>query len=201
MSDSDLRDRLISGDEQAFAELYGKLNPSLLRVATALTGSRATAEEVAQETWLAVINGIDNFEGRASLKNWIFRILTNKSRTRASRDGRFSQLADGDAPANSDGDGFSDQFTATGSWAPAPALWDEITPERTLAGREVWKIVTDAIDSLPPVQQAILGMCQAEKSSASEIACLLDLTEGNVRVHLHRARDRIRTILDQKMAS
>jgi len=195
MSDTELYARLALGDEDAFADLFAALDPSLARVATAITGNRAIAEEVTQETWMAVIAGIDKFEGKASLKNWIFAILSNKARTRARREGRTQSLDlppegdDADLPAHA--------FRPNGSWAEPPALWDEITPERTLAGREAWRIVTAAITTLPATQQAILDLMQGEKIPASEVAMILGLSEGNVRVHLHRARERIRRVLDQ----
>lgn len=197
--DKHLIKRLIDRDEAAFTEVYSTLNPSMLRVATAITGSRATAEEVAQETWLAVISGLAKFEGKAAFRNWVFTILANKARTRARRDGR-SQPLDLSEPADTT-DGLARKFTPNGSWAEAPALWDELTPERILAGREVWRIVAAASKTLPPVQQAILGLLEGGKIPAAEIAGILGLSVGNARVQLHRARERIRQVLDDAFAS
>ncbi len=194
--DNRLLQRLADGDEAAFVKVYSDLNPSLLRVAQAITGSRATAEEIAQETWLSVISGSAKFKGKASFKNWVFAILTNKARTRARRDGRSRSLDLSPAAQTDDGDALAQKFLPDGSWSEAPALWDELTPERILAGREVWRIVARATDALPPVQQAILTLLEGGKMPAVEIAEILGLTEGNVRVHLHRARERIRAVLD-----
>ena len=192
MPDTNMRQRLVLGDEAAFREIYGALNPSMVRLARAVIGSRAIAEEVAQETWLAVISGIERFEGKSSLKNWIFAILSNKARTRARREGRTVALAPTPAPPEDGAPTFDD----AGRWLTPPALWDEITPERTLAGRQTWQIVTEAISTLPAVQQAILDLVQGEKISAAEVARLLEISEGNVRVQLHRARERIRRTID-----
>jgi len=189
--------RLLCGDEAAFTELFRLHNPSIVRLAHAITGSRASAEEISQETWLAVINGIDGFENRASLRNWIFRIASNKARSRSRRDGRtvsLGQESDNSAALS------DDMFQKNGSWKHPIALWDDITPERILAGRQAWKQVSLIIDTLPPVQQAILTLLQGEKLSAGEIATLLGTTPGNVRVHLHRAREAIRRRLDRQLA-
>ncbi len=199
MSDTEMRQRLVQGDEDAFAEIFGALNPSLIRLATALTGSRAVAEEVTQETWLAVISGIERFAGKSSLKNWVFAILANKARTRARQEGRTTVRLDHTSKAGS-GDADTtdpDSFDDSGRWREPPMLWDEITPERTLAGRQAWEIVTDAIKALPTMQQAILDLVQRENLAAAEVATLLGISPGNVRIQLHRARERIRRQLDQ----
>ncbi len=188
--------RLRQGDEAAFAALYGAHNDALVRLAHAITGSRATAEEVVQDSWLAIIRGIDGFEGRASLRNWIFRIVSNKARSRARRDGRIQPLH-----AASDKTGsLDDRFAADGSWIEPPALWDEITPERILAGRQAWQQVLTIIDNLPPIQQAILSLLEGGKLPAADIAALLDISPGNVRVQLHRARETIRDRIDRDLS-
>lgn len=201
MGDCDLHTRLLGGDESAFAKVYASLNPSLLRVAQAIVGSNATAEEVAQETWLAVIGGLAKFEGKASFKNWVFAILTNKARTRAKRDGRNVALVLEPDEDDSAQNTLYARFDTDGTWSDPPALWEEITPERILAGRQTWQIVRGIIDKLPPAQQAILSLLEGEKLSAGEIASMLGLSQGNVRVHLHRARERIRQTLEREIAA
>jgi len=188
-----MHNRLLRGDTAAFAEVYGGLNPNLMRVAMSITGNRATAEDVAQETWLAVIEKLPTFNGDAPLRHWILRILSNKARTRATRDGRTIPLE----PANSDA---GERFTSSGDWAVAPTLWDEITPERLLAGRQSWDLVQRAIGQLSEAQQAVLSLHEQENLSAAVCAEILGMSAGNVRVQLHRAREKIRQILDGEIA-
>jgi len=183
-----------AGNESAFAEAYGALNPSLLRLAHAITGSRATAEEVAQETWMTVIDGAAPFEHRSSFKNWVFAILSNKARNRSRRDGRTVSLEPEPDSQDADAD---PRFTQAGHWQTRPTLWEEITPERILAGRQSLHLVQEIINSLPATQQAILALIEGEKMSFATIGGLLDLSEGNVRVHLHRAREKIRCDLEK----
>jgi len=197
--DHDLTQRLINGDAAAFEDLFKTLNPSMLRVAAALTGNRATGEEIAQDTWMTVLAKLNTFDGRASLKNWIFTILTNKSRTRAKKDGRNVALDLSPPPGNSDQDAFARRFTPKGNWADPPGLWEEITPERILSGRQSLDIVNREINALPKVQSAILTLMENETMSSRKIAEVLGLTEGNIRVHLHRARERIRRVLEDEV--
>ena len=192
MAATQLHARLMNGDQAAFAEVFGTLNPNLLRVAMSITGNRATAEEVVQETWLSVIENLDSFKADAPLRHWIMRILSNKARTRATRDGKTTSLA---LP----NDGSPDQFNERGSWAVAPSMWDQITPERILSGRQSWKLVQDTIQTLPSTQQAILTLLEQEKMTAIDCATILDLSPANVRVQLHRAREKIRQVLDDEI--
>ncbi len=199
MAERALLRRLKGGDEGAFGEIYGDLNPSMVRVATALVGNRATGEEVTQDTWMAVVAKLDSFDGRASLKNWIFAILANKARTRAKQDGRFQHLELQPDTKDQITQDFDDMFNAAGNWIDPHVLWEEITPERILGGKQTWDIVRDAIDQLPKVQAAILSLLSREKLSSREIAAMLEISEGNVRVHLFRAREQIRRILEAEI--
>lgn len=182
-----LHTRILAGDEAAFVDLFKQLNPNLIRVAHSITGNRASAEEVAQETWLAVLEKLHSFKGEAPLHHWILRIASNKARTRGTRDARTAPLAPPDPKG---------QFTDAGTWAEPPSMWDEITPERLLAGRQTWQRVCDVIQTLPAMQQAILSLLEQEKMSAADCAEILATTPANVRVHLHRAREKIRQTLD-----
>ena len=192
MAALELHVRLMNGDKAAFTKVFGTLNPSLVRVAMSITGNRATAEEVAQETWLSVIEKLDTFKGDAPLRHWILRILSNKARTRATRDAKTTTLAPMDA-------GPPDQFTDAGDWTVPPSLWDEITPERILSGRQSLSLVQEAIKRLPDTQQAILTLLQHEEMSEAECAEILGITPVNVRVQLHRAREKIRQVLDDEI--
>ncbi len=189
MSPTPLTARLKNGDPSAFEEIFTALNSTLIRVAASITDNRATAEEVTQETWLAVIENLGTYRGDAPLRHWILRILSNKARTRATRDGKTE-------PLDTFQVGFPDQFTESGDWAVAPSLWEEITPERILSGRQTWELVQEEIRNLPSSQQAVLSLFEHEKMSSGECAEILGMTPANVRVQLHRAREKIRQVLD-----
>jgi RNA polymerase sigma-70 factor (ECF subfamily) len=197
-----LVERLRSGDEQAFMELVDRYGASLLRVALLFVSSRAVAEEVVQETWLAVFSGIDRFEGRSSLKTWLFRILTNRAKTRAVREARsipFSSLAPaeaaGDEPSVDPGRFLPAFHPNWGAWASSPRSWAD-TPEQRLLGAETQRVIREAIDMLPPVQRAVITLRDVEGYDSAEVREALELTEGNQRVLLHRARSKVRAALD-----
>lgn len=192
--DAPLLDALRAGDERAFAALVDKYGPSLLRLAQLYVSSRAVAEEVVQETWLAVLTGIERFEGRSSLKTWLFRILTNKAKTRGQREGRtlpFSSLAsDGDEDQTAVA---VERFARGGAWATPPR---GVPEERLLAG-ETRARVEQAISALPPNQRAVITLRDVEGLSAEEACNVLGLSETNQRVLLHRARAKVRTALER----
>jgi RNA polymerase sigma-70 factor (ECF subfamily) len=156
--------------------------------------SRAVAEEVVQETWLAVLTGIERFEGRSSLKTWLFRILTNKAKTRGQREGRtlpFSSFA-----ADGDEDETAvpvERFARGGAWATPPRG----VPEERLLAAETRDRVEQAISSLPPNQRAVITLRDVEGLSAEEACNVLGLSETNQRVLLHRARAKVRTALER----
>jgi RNA polymerase sigma-70 factor, ECF subfamily len=191
--DARLVERLRAGDESAFAELVRTHHSSLLRVARLFVPTAAVAEDVVGETWLGVVKGIDRFEGRSSLKTWIFRILTNIAKTRGQRESRslpFSSLDDADGtfePAVESG-----RFTPVGHWADPPRAW----PEERLISRETLEVIEDAIESLPPAQRAVISLRDVEGWDAEEVRNALELSETNQRVLLHRARAKVRRALD-----
>jgi len=196
--DAHLLAALRAGDEAAFAALVTRYHASLKRVARAYVSTDAVAEEVVQETWLAAIAGLERFEQRASLKTWLFHILANKAKTRGVRERRsvpFASLAGaGDEPAvpperfQGDGDAWP------GHWATPPRPWED--PERRLQSLEARERLRAAIGALPDVQQAVLTLRDVEGLEADEVCRLLDLSDGNQRVILHRARARVRTVLE-----
>jgi RNA polymerase sigma-70 factor (ECF subfamily) len=195
--DAKLVERLRAGDEAAFMELIRELNPSLLRVARMFVPTSALAEDVVQETWLAVLNGIDRFEGRSSLKTWIFRILTNTAKTRGERERRsvpFSTL-------DPDEGGFEpaverSRFTGTGHWAVLPRAW----PEDRLLANETRSMIERAIERLPPSQRTVITLRDVEGWTADEVRNALELSETNQRVLLHRARAKVRSALEQYLS-
>src|ERR671929_1259716 len=197
-ADPELVERLRGGDEIAFTALVRAQHSVLLGVAMTYVSSRAVAEEVVQETWLGVLAGLDGFEGRSSLKTWILRILTNRAKTRGERERRsvpFSSLApeDDDAPAV-DPDRFQgpeDRYP--GGWVSFPDSW----PEQRLLARETLDCVQDAIRELPARQQDVIVLRDVEGWSPEEVCEALELSEGNQRVLLHRARSRVREALER----
>ena len=185
---------LRGGDEAAYRRLIRRFHGSLVGVAAAIIGSRAQAEEVVQDAWLAVFANVGRFEGRSSLASWLFTIVLNRARSRAAREGRLVSL-----PAGIDGDERAvprSEFLADGHWREAPRLWDVLDPERIIAGRQIWAHVQEAIERLPAGQKAVLILRDIEGSSADEACELLRLTAENQRVLLHRARGRIRKAID-----
>lgn len=183
-------DRLKAGDDSVFCALYSRHTPSMIRVASSIVASRATAEEVTQEAWLAVLQNIGGFEGRSSLAGWIFTILVNKARTRARRDGRTVSFDEG-----GDRNGLDAAFDGHGRWKETPELWDEITPERIVAGRRIALHVLRAIDALPPAQRAVIVLRVQQGLEPAEICEILEVSDGNMRVLLHRARLSLRSTL------
>jgi RNA polymerase sigma-70 factor (ECF subfamily) len=194
---------LRSGDERAFMEVVERYHSSLLRVAQIWVSSRSVAEEVVQDTWVAVLRGIDRFEGRSSLKTWIFRILANTAKTRGVREGRtipFSSLQNPGAvpePALSP-DRFRDSEDPSwpGHWASHPAAWDEL-PEKRLESLETRARLEAAIAELPAAQRAVISLRDIEGWSSEEVRNALELGETNQRVLLHRARSKVRAALEE----
>lgn len=197
---------LRGGDEHAFALLLDRYHSSLVRLASVYVRDRAVAEEVAQETWLGVVQGIGRFEGRSSLKTWIFRILTNIAKTRGEREGRsvpFTSLAsfDDENEPSVEPERFLDASHPVwpGHWASPPASWDDI-PERRLASAETLGKIREAIGALPPLQAQVISLRDVEGWSSEEVCELLGLSEVNQRVLLHRARSKVRRVLEDYLA-
>jgi RNA polymerase sigma-70 factor (ECF subfamily) len=196
-SDAALVDGLRAGDEAVFAELVGRYSGAMLRVAQLYVRSRAIAEEVVQDAWIGVLNGIARFEGRSSLKTWIFRIVTNRAKTRAIKEGRsvpFTDLGTDDPSVAPDRfRGPEDRYP--GHWAAFPSSWARVPEERLLAS-ETLALVENAIAELPPAQAIVITMRDVEGFDAGEVCDALDITEGNQRVLLHRARSKVRQALE-----
>jgi RNA polymerase sigma-70 factor, ECF subfamily len=201
--DAELVEALRSGDERAFRELMDAHHSALLRVAMTRVGSRAVAEEVVQETWLAVIRGLDGFEGRSSLKTWIFRILANVASKRGAREARtlpFSALGgDGAGPVAADRFLGADRGGLAGHWVLAPRRWP--TPEEGLLADETGAVMASAIERLPPAQRAVVALRDVEGWSAAETCEALGLGEGYQRVLLHRGRTMLRQALERYHAA
>lgn len=196
---------LRNGDERAFASLVDRYYGSLLRLAMAYVPSRAVAEEVVQETWVGVLEGLSRFEGRSSLKTWIFRILTNRAKTRGQRERRYEPMGlGGDSGDNPDGPAVDpDRFLKSGyfvdHWVSQPNAWEDETPERLLLSKETRAQIEKAIEALPPTQRQVITLRDIEEVSSQEVCNILDITETNQRVLLHRARSKVRRTLEPYM--
>ncbi|MEJ0020292.1 MAG: sigma-70 family RNA polymerase sigma factor [Acetobacteraceae bacterium] len=189
--------RLRLGEDGAYRALIRRFHGSLTGLAASIIGSRAQAEEVVQDAWLAVFSGIGAFEGRSSLVTWVFSIVLNRARTRATREGRLvglPALMEGSPPGGRAVDG--SEFKPDGHWIEAPRLWDEISPERVVGGRQLWDHVMEAIDRLPAGQRAVIILRDLEGCEAEEACTLLGLSPENQRVLLHRARGRVRQAIE-----
>jgi RNA polymerase sigma-70 factor (ECF subfamily) len=176
-----------AGDERAFAALVDQNHAALVRVARAFVSTRAEAEDVAQDTWLAVLRGLDKFEGRSSFRTWLFAILANRARTSAYKERRSGPAVD------------PDRFGADGGWVDPPAPWTDAVDERldaaTLAPR-----VRAAIIELPEAQRQVITLRDVEGLDAGAVCGLLKISEGNQRVLLHRARAKVRSTLEREMS-
>jgi RNA polymerase sigma-70 factor (ECF subfamily) len=195
--------RLRAGDEQAFVELVDRCHPTMLAVAQAHVRSRAVAEEVVQEAWMGVIRGVDGFAGRSSLKTWILRIVVNTAKTRGVKEARsvpFASLAaEADGRPAVDADRFrgpDDQYP--GGWKVFPANWQQL-PYEALNQRDALDVIASTIAALPPTQCSVIRMRDVEGLSAEEVCEALELSEGDQRVLLHRARSRVRAALEQHL--
>jgi RNA polymerase sigma-70 factor, ECF subfamily len=190
--DFELVSALRSGDERAFTVLVERYHEPMLALAVSFVPSRAVAEEVVQDTWLAALRGLDTFEGRSSLKSWLFRILVNRARTTGSKEQRSIPVADPEPAVD------PSRFGGDGSWADPPEHWIEAAERRMEAGKlagqvRVW------IDDLPARQREVVLLRDVEGMSSEDVCAVLALTEGNQRVLLHRGRSRLRQLLENEL--
>jgi RNA polymerase sigma-70 factor (ECF subfamily) len=201
LTERELCAALRGGDERAFAELVGLYHAPLRRLALAYVRNEAVADEVVQETWLGVIRGLDRFEERSSLKTWIFRILVNTAKSRAEREARtlpLSSLQDDD-PAVDPSRFFDVRHSSRpGHWATPPSSWDEL-PEEYVTGRETLDTLKRAIEALPSMQRQVIVLRDIEGWCPDEVCDLLELSDANQRVLLHRARSKVRQALEHRL--
>lgn len=198
-ADLKLLARLRAGDESALDELVRRYHGVLVRLALAFQPNRAFAEEVVQDTWTAVVDGLASFEGRSSLKTWICRILTNRAKTRLIREARsipFSALKDVDSdeptvdPA---------RFLNDGRWAEAPRSFTNESPEKQLIHKEAILCLDRALQQLPLNQRAVVTLRDVEGLGSEEVCNVLEIRETNQRVLLHRARAKLRRALEEHL--
>ncbi|HWQ15490.1 MAG TPA: sigma-70 family RNA polymerase sigma factor [Roseiflexaceae bacterium] len=202
--DAQLLEALRAGDEAAFARLVARYQPMMLRLALVFVPSRAVAEEVVQDAWIGVLQGLRRFEGRSSLKTWMFRILTNRARTRGEREGRTLSFADlaaaeteHDEPAVDPGAFWPpDHPQWPNGWVSYPARWDHLPEDRALSA-ELQAVIREAIDALPPSQRTVITMRDVGGWASDEVCNALGISESNQRVLLHRARVKVRRAIEQ----
>ena len=191
--ETELLDRLRAGDEAAFATVVERYHPALLRFAMTMVPTRAVAEEVVQDTWLGVVRGIDRFEGRSSLQTWLFRILANRARTAGGRERRSVPVdlqEEAAVPAR--------RFNEAGAWSEPPVPWTDAVEDRLVASQSAGH-VRELIDALPEPQRQVVTLRDVHGVSAAEACEILDLSDANQRVLLHRGRSRVRSMLEQEV--
>lgn len=193
-SEPDLVARLRAGDESAFLELVELYHRQLIRVAGAFVARTETAEDIAQETWLAVIKGIDRFEGRSSLRTWLFQICANRARSIGERERRTVPVELIEPVVD------AEQFTPTGAWTSPPIPWPDAAA-RADADADLVEQIRHIIAELPAMQQSVVTMRDLDGLTSAEVCDVLSITDANQRVLLHRGRERIRGAITKTMIS
>jgi RNA polymerase sigma-70 factor, ECF subfamily len=191
---------LRAGDERTFRELFERSYPMMQRVARGYVSSDAVAEEIVQDTWMAIVTGIERFQGRSALGTWMFSILTNQAKTHGARERRalpFASVAPADVEEPAvDPDRFQrDDEAWPGHWATPPRPWQK--PERRLLSLEAREQLKQALAQLPERQRLIVVLRDIEGLSSEEVCDLLELSQENQRVLLHRGRSRLRALLEE----
>jgi len=190
--------RIAAGDEAAFLAMVESVGPSLKRLARSLVKNDAVAQEVVQETWAGVLDGVAAFEGRSALKTWACRILFNTAKKRTAREARSVPMS----ALGEEGDEVDPaRFSAEGFWvAPPSPLGDGLSPEGLAMRKEVRELVQRTLEELPEVQRLVVTMRDVEGWDAEDVCNVLELTETNQRVLLHRGRSRLRAVLERYLA-
>ena len=185
---------LLARDKKAYEQAVRLYHSGLLRAARALVGE-AIADEVVQETWVAVLTGLSSFEGRSTLKTWMYSVLNNIARSRLRRESRSVNL--GDAWNEPDPTLPPSRFAPDGHWAVPPTPWHEDTPDAVLSGEELRRCLEKILSMLPAAQQSIVAMRDGEGLEMDEICNILTITATNGRVLLHRARNALRAAVER----
>jgi RNA polymerase sigma-70 factor, ECF subfamily len=189
-----LVDALLAGDDAAFERLMGQYQHRMVRVARLYVRTESQAGDVVQEAWLAMLRGLPRFERRSSLRTWLFHIVANRARTYAVREGRLVPFAEA-MPDDRDGGSEDALFDQQGHWAQAPTPWPASDPETLMLGAEIRTALLRAIEALPEGQRAVVVLRDVEGLDAAEVCNVLEITETNQRVLLHRGRTRLRAAL------
>jgi RNA polymerase sigma-70 factor (ECF subfamily) len=189
--DHELLERLRAGDEEAFVALIGRHNRALLYMARTFVPTDAIAEEVVQDTWMAVVRGLNKFEGRSSIKTWLVSIAINRARSTATRESRVLPLSRSEAAVD------PNRFDETGHWITPPEYFIEDAEDRVIAG-SLSERIRSTLDNLPESQRQVVTLRDVEGLDSKEVCQLLEISEVNQRVLLHRGRSRLRQDLESK---
>ena len=189
-ADGALVEKMRSGDEAAFREIVRRYQDRLVRLVESTVGSRAVAQEVTQDTWLAVLRGVDRLEGRSSFKTWLFNIALNRARSAAHKEHRAGR------PDETVGD---ERFDKNGAWATPPEPWADRVDDRMIA-HDLADRVRALLQQLPEQQRAVITLRDVEGVSSEDVTRLLGVSEGNQRVLLHRGRAKLRALLNDEVA-
>lgn len=197
---------LQAGDEAVFDKVVDRYSGPLLRLALTYVPNHAVAEEVVQETWLGVFQGIGRFEGRSSFQTWLFRILTNRAKNQGVRERRYKLFGLGTAGDPDEGPSLEDtlfiaQGERKGHWVTPPQAWKPDTPERALLSKECREVIEKAIDGLPSTKRQIITLRDLAGASSHDVCNIMEISETNQRVLLHRARTHVRKVLDAYLSS
>jgi RNA polymerase sigma-70 factor, ECF subfamily len=192
VEDAELVTRLRSGDEEAFRFVVDRYHTSLLRLAQTMVPTRAVAEEVVQDTWLGLVRGIKGFEGRSSLRTWLFHVLVNRARSTGAHERRPAAGVTAGPTVD------PSRFGPQGNWADPPVPWPDEVDDRLMA-QELAERIRPRIDELPDMQRQVVTLRDVEGLSAVEVCGLLGISEGNQRVLLHRGRARVRGMLEAEV--
>lgn len=190
-ADAELLDRLLAGDESAFAELVDRYHLRLVRFAVTFVHDWSAAEDVAQDTWVAALRGLDRYEGRSSLQTWLFGICANRGRSAYARQARVVPIEPNEPTVD------PARFGLNQAWVDPPDPWGDI--DARLDAEALRPLVQMAIDDLPDLQRQVVTLRDVEGLSSKDVCMVLDISEANQRVLLHRARVRVRRALEQKL--
>jgi len=194
-TDARLITALRAGDERAFVTLVHLHHDAMLRLASSFVPNGAVAEEVVQDTWVGVLRGIDGFEGRSSFRTWLFRILVNRARTAGARERRTIAVGDSGAVSDTEAAVAASRFDSGGSWVSPPERWIEEVEDRIEAGKLAGFLRT-AIEDLPDRQRQVVTLRDIEGLTSEEVCSVLEISESNQRVLLHRGRSRLRQAVE-----
>jgi RNA polymerase sigma-70 factor (ECF subfamily) len=200
MDDLTLVRQILDGDEAAFTALVDREHAMLVRLAKSVVRDHSLVDEIVQDAWLAVVSALPSFEGRSSLRTWIGRITVNRARTVGTKAARCVPVSALGAESEESEDAVErTRFSARGFWDKGPTSWGSASPESLLLRREILETIEKALEDLPPGQRAVLTLRDLEGFSSEEVCNVLELTESNQRVLLHRARARVRAALERRL--
>jgi RNA polymerase sigma-70 factor (ECF subfamily) len=194
-TDTELLAALRAGDERAFVILVRRHHAAMLRLACSFVPNVAVAEEVVQDTWMGVLRGIGGFQGRSEFRTWLFRILVNRARTAGARERRTIAMEDPATVGASEAAVAASRFDGGGSWISPPEQWVEEAEDRREAGK-LADFIRTAVEDLPDRQRQVVTLRDIEGLTSEEVCGVLEISEGNQRVLLHRGRSRLRQAIE-----